>query len=558
MKRTRKSTRQDRRSGNHLQFERLEQRTLLAVASFYFDFYEDAGGVPGALIADNTVEAGEEFFVEIRAQEHDPRFSGLADISLDIAWDAPLLDVVEPFDASEAVTPNLPVLIRGTLHQDGNAVFAFLLNNELRRNIGHIDGLGGSSLSSLGAGHPIGSDGNDRYVKETLRGLSTTDDHFAWLHFQAEQPGESVFTMRQGRLRISTLPVANLTAAHLRFETKTLTIVAPSETNSAENSIQPIDAVVAELSTPPTSPAPSTAPQVVAMPRIEVTMPSERVQFTTAIDSAAAASPLVRPAFPDDDKFIEVSNTGDAPLNITEIRVNVPDVTVASGDPPIVVQPGETKKLGLTYAPSTPNATDATVQSFDVSNGLVIVSNAANAPVVEVGLRGDSTFDADTNYDGQVDLADLISFEQHFGLQAGDDNYSPQIDPNGDGVIDVTDLRPFAAHYNRSRDVPLIAPVLSSARTSAEGEGHTISSSSTNVCVAGPGLRTEGSLAPPVAARSELKTTVRSTSFVGPLLPHERATHLLLADPTNRLASLADPNQLDDELVDVLATDVES
>ncbi len=558
MKRISKTKPQQRLAQDHLQFERLEPRTLLAVASFYFDFYEDVGGIPGEQINDNTVESGKAFFVEIRAREHDPRFSGLAGISLDIAWDAPLLEVVEPFDPHEAVTPNLPVLVLGTLHQDGRAILPFLLNNEVRQEIGHIDGLGGSALSSLGAGHPIGSDGNDRFVRESLLGLSTTDDHFAWLHFHAEQPGESTFTMRQGRLRITPRPVASLKDAQLRFETKTLTIVAPSETISAENSIQPANAVVVELSTPPTNSVPSTAAQVVAMPRIELTTPSEHVQFTTAIDSATGASPLVRPAFPDDDKFIELSNTGDAPLKITEIRINVPDVTVASGDPPIVVQPGETKKLGLTYAPSTPNATDATVQSFDVSNGFVIVSNATNAPVLEVGLRGDSTFDADTNYDGQVDLADLISFDTHFGLQAGDDNYSLQIDPNGDGVIDVADLRLFALDYHRSREIPLIAPVLTSARTSAEGEGHTINPPSSNVCVAGPGLRTNGSLAPQDAARSVPTITARSASFVGPLLPYEYATHLLLADPTIQLTSLAHPNNLDDELVDVLATDVDS
>lgn len=558
MKRTRKSTRHDRRSQHHLQFERLEPRSLLAVASFYFDFYEDVGGIPGEQINDNTVEAGKAFFVEIRAREHDPRASGLAAIALDIAWDAPLLQVVEPFDPREAVTPNLPVLVRGTLHQDGRAVLPFLLNNEVRQEIGHIDGLGGFALESLGVGRPIGSDGDDRFVKETMRGFSTSDDHFAWLHFQAEQTGESVFTMRQGRLRITTLPVASLSDAYLYFETKTLTIVAPSETISAENSIQPSDAVVVELSTPPTSPVLSTAPPVVAMPQIEVITPSERVQFTTALGSATGSSLLVRPAFPDDNKFIEVSNSGNAPLTISEIHINVPDVTVASGGKPVVVQPGETKKLGLTYAPSTPNATDATVQSFDVSNGLVIVSNAANAPVVEIGLRGDSTFDADTNYDGRVDLGDLISFDQHFGLQSGDAAYRPPIDPNGDGVIDVTDLRPFAAHFHRSREVPSIAPVRSSVPATGEGESHTISAPSSNVCVSGPGLRTNGSLAPQDAARSVPTITARSASFVGPLLPYEYATHLLLADPTSQLTSPADPTKLDDELVDVLATDVDS
>ncbi|MEX1027596.1 MAG: hypothetical protein WD049_06260, partial [Candidatus Paceibacterota bacterium] len=318
MKRTRKSTWRRCRSRNYLRFERLEQRVLLAVASFSIDFYEDAGGIPGELITDDTVEVGEAFFVEIRAREHDPGASGLGGIFLDIAWDAPLLEIVEPFDPHAAVTPNLPVLVRGTLHQDGPAILPFLINNEVRQDIGHIDGLGGAALESLGVGRPIGSDGDDRYVKESFQGYSTTDDHFAWLHFHAEQPGESVFTMRQGGLRITTLPVANLKDAHLRFETKTLTIVEPSSTISAETSHVPVNTVVVELDAPPIDPMTSPDPQVTDLPRIEVTVPGEQVRFTTAIDSTAGASPLVRPAFPDDGKFIEVSNTGDALLTITD------------------------------------------------------------------------------------------------------------------------------------------------------------------------------------------------------------------------------------------------
>lgn len=235
-----KSAKQSSKRRSRRRFERLEDRSLLAVASFAVNLYHDDGGVPGALMTDDTVEVGQTFFAQIVAREHDPGVSGLAGISLDIAWDADVLDVVESFDPKQAVTPNLPLSVGGRLYQDEPPTLPFLLDNRIRENVGHIEGLTGAAFPASGVGRPIGSDGDDRFVKPYLRGLSTTDDHFAWLHFRAEQAGEALLTMRQGGLSIATMPVSSLTDSQLRFETQVVTVIAPP-TPAAEFDTFPAD-----------------------------------------------------------------------------------------------------------------------------------------------------------------------------------------------------------------------------------------------------------------------------------------------------------------------------
>ena len=52
-----------------LRLESLEERWLPALAVFSVNLYRDAGGAPGELIADDTVQVGETFFVELLAQD---------------------------------------------------------------------------------------------------------------------------------------------------------------------------------------------------------------------------------------------------------------------------------------------------------------------------------------------------------------------------------------------------------------------------------------------------------------------------------------------------------
>ncbi len=228
MRWARKSVRRKSFGASRLRFERLEDRSLLAVAAFYIHLFDDDGGAPGLPLANDTVEAGQTFFAQIVARENHPGFSGLASVFIDIAWDADVLDIVEPFDPARAVTPNLPLHVQGHLQQEGSTGPAFLLEDGIRQNVGHIAGLGGMTAVASGVGKPIGSDGDDRFVKPAFHGLATTDDHFAWLHFRAEQAGQALLTMKQNALRIAPLPVASLTSEHLYFERQIVTVVEPA------------------------------------------------------------------------------------------------------------------------------------------------------------------------------------------------------------------------------------------------------------------------------------------------------------------------------------------
>lgn len=620
---TRMSDRGQGRPHTRLRFESLEERSLLAVAAFQINLYEDAGGAPGELIADDTVEAGDTFFVEIMAREYDPDVSGLGGVALDIAWDPDVLEEIDP-DVRDTITPNLPVIRTGALDN----------------TTGKITDLGGSALGSQGAGRPIGN---------------LVAEQFALLHFQATtQAVDSPITIRQGGSGITTVPVSNLSAAHLDFETQTIHIVTPNQPSSVEvvlpDDSEPVDPTpvaptpsvpeqvnqsdgdfksssVAEPAAATTDESPLVglalnlyedaggtpgavikdgeieigesfyvqitaedlrdAPQgigglsvdvswdpdvfqeidlpfeptslvtedlplyqsgtldqdagqiddlggvslrsmakgqpigaegseqfallhftavgvadsslislaigssgvgvvegtvdspddvliqstsisvvkVVAPPQIKVTATSgsdlESVQFGTQLQGTV--SPLVRPALPDTAQFVEVTNTGPSPLTIDAIQINAPDVTVAAPASGMVLQAGETERLRLKYAPTTPNVQNKTAQSFHVEDGLVILSDAENTPRVEVALTGHSTFDADITYDGAVNIADLVSFDDHCGARSGDSDYHPSIDPNGDGSVDLGDFGPLNVYFRQSR--PAVAtPVVAASR----------------------------------------------------------------------------------------------
>ena len=101
-----------------LRFESLEERSLLAVAAFQINLYEDVGGAPGELITDDAVEPDDTFFVEITAREYDPDASGLGGVALDIAWDPDSLEEIDD-NLAETITENLPSLQRRHTRQRG-------------------------------------------------------------------------------------------------------------------------------------------------------------------------------------------------------------------------------------------------------------------------------------------------------------------------------------------------------------------------------------------------------------------------------------------------------
>ena len=89
-----------RPAGRRWRFEALEDRRLLAAQyDFAVNLYADAGGVPGELLAGDTVQAGESFFVEITAEDLRPGGLGLRSMGLHVGWDPQVLrEIDEPFD----------------------------------------------------------------------------------------------------------------------------------------------------------------------------------------------------------------------------------------------------------------------------------------------------------------------------------------------------------------------------------------------------------------------------------------------------------------------------
>lgn len=211
-----------------LRVESLEARRLLAVAAFQTELYSDNGGMPGQLLVDNTVTAGETFFLRVTAEEFDPFRYGLRTASLDIDWDAVLLDVVESdFELDSVLTADLPLFQSGTLD---NAA-------------GRIDELSGTAMLSGGAGRAIGN---------------MRPDTFAMIRMQAgDEAGTVTIQLSKSETKTITVPSMILQDEHLRFEAATVTIVAGSQTAAAEVTppVEPPAAPPytdsAELSAPP-------------------------------------------------------------------------------------------------------------------------------------------------------------------------------------------------------------------------------------------------------------------------------------------------------------------
>ena len=196
--------------------------------------------------------------------------------------------------------------------------------------------------------------------------------------------------------------------------------------------------------------------------RIQVTDSSNvaddaSIQFVTPVSqfrSGTEDPTLVRPACPDVGQYIDVTNSGGSALTLYEIQVTAPDVTLdipLTADPAaaIVLVPGETQRFRLTYAPTSPTLDDATCQDFDLTDGLVILSDAANAPVFHVALEGHSTFNSDITYDGKVNLAELGPLNANFGKASGDSDWDPTADIDGDGAVNLAELGPLNREFGR-------------------------------------------------------------------------------------------------------------
>lgn len=237
-------TTRHRRPARPLCVERLEDRSLLAVAAFSLQLREDLGGVPGEVLAADEVEVGDCFFVEILAQEFHPLYSGLHGVALNIAWNPAVLEEIDAgFDLSQIITENLPLFRDGTLD---NAA-------------GTIDNLSGSAFHASGIGRSIGNG---------------TAERFALLHFRAESEAAATsIRLSEGASSIVTSPAATFASSQLSFETQQLAIIAADE---------PITATEPTQTPPPDLPPADIAPAPVEPPEV----PSEEVAAETVADES--------------------------------------------------------------------------------------------------------------------------------------------------------------------------------------------------------------------------------------------------------------------------------
>ena len=125
---------------------------------------------------------------------------------------------------------------------------------------------------------------------------------------------------------------------------------------------------------------------------------------------------------------------------------------------------------------------------------------------------GQSTFNADINYDGKVNIADIVEFNDHFGTHTGDANYAASADPNGDGSIDMGDFGIMNAQYGLSIAQTTSAPVAtSSANTVAMASAAVPSAPQTAVVQAAAVLPSTPSAAASAAATDAVFATTDSS-----------------------------------------------
>ncbi len=184
----------------------------------------------------------------------------------------------------------------------------------------------------------------------------------------------------------------------------------------------------------------------------------------------AQDSSYVRPALADDGRSFTITNSGAAPLTLYEIVINVDDVTVdvqlsSNAGDDIVLAPGGSQTFQLTFAPSLPSGIDPSAPNFSESAGIVLFSNAANAPEMAIELNGATTFNSDTNYDGAVNFADVGLMNVNFGLATGHPDYDPSADPTNDGNVNFADLGLLNVEFGRDVNNP--APIVAGSQPAA-------------------------------------------------------------------------------------------
>ena len=111
----------------------------------------------------------------------------------------------------------------------------------------------------------------------------------------------------------------------------------------------------------------------------------------------------------------------------------------------VITTPGQSVSQNGTFATISFNATAAGTSALTLSN--VIVGNAQGQPVPTTVTGGSVTVypDWDVNFDGSVNVLDMIMVGQHFG-ESGAPHWI-RADVNRDGAINVLDMILIGQHW---------------------------------------------------------------------------------------------------------------
>ena len=133
----------------------------------------------------------------------------------------------------------------------------------------------------------------------------------------------------------------------------------------------------------------------------------------------------------------EVVNSGTAPLEIVEVRSDLPEFT--ANVPDVSIPPGEGREIEIVVVPAQEGPLFGTVSIF---------SNDPDLPVLRLPVSGEAVVrfaDPRADFDGSsdVDFLNFVSFAQAF------DGTDPAFDLDANGRVDFGDLIIFAKSFDR-------------------------------------------------------------------------------------------------------------
>jgi len=161
-------------------------------------------------------------------------------------------------------------------------------------------------------------------------------------------------------------------------------------------------------------------------------------------------------------EHVDIKNNGSKPVTIISgTAVNTQFVSVhptSSPAQPVTIQPGGVQRFLLWFWPLHYNfphydfAPDLT-QPVDQFTPQAIFVTKDVAQII-VPLEGHSTFDADINYDGKVNLGDLGVLRANYLKTTTSLGWDPTADINQDGTINLGDYGLLRAQFGDERSQP--------------------------------------------------------------------------------------------------------